>query len=153
MKGRSKKVCLEIMSFPDQVSDHQNRCQPHLLKLRMLARGEAETPLAPHITSVVRDATNAVIAEAEAAGRAFLAVSTGGRGQPEPETFLWVRLTRLARAADDAVNAARTGDTSGLRDHLARFGALTTAFWTVQQAVYDLAPAVPGARPLPSAAM
>ena len=106
-------------------------------------------PFSPSRTSTVCQADSGKAAH-QASTRTN---GTRGRRQPEPETFLWVRLTRLARAADDAVNAARTGDASGLRGHLARFSALTTAFWTVQQAVYDLAPAVPGPRPLPSAAM
>jgi hypothetical protein len=143
MKGLPKEVGPPVMIFSDQIRDHQSRCQPHLLTLRMLARGEADAPLSSPVAIVVRDATNAVIAEAEAAGRAALAATADGRRHPEAETFLWVRLARLARAADEAVDAARRGDNSGLRDHLTRFSALTAAIWAVQQAVYVQVPATP----------
>jgi hypothetical protein len=124
------------MTFDDQIDDHQGRCQVHLLRLRILAHGEAAAVLPPGIAAEVRAATNVIIAEAEAAGRAVLAAMAGGRRQSEAETFLWVRLARLAGAADEAVNAARGGDAPGLRRHLGRFDALTSAIWTVQHAVY-----------------
>jgi GAF domain-containing protein len=60
------------------------------------------------------------------------------------ETFLWVRLTRLAAAADEAVTAARTGDANGLRRHLHRCDDLARAMWAVQRA---LCGQVPGPRP------
>ncbi len=136
------------MTFDDQARDHARRCQPHLARLRMLTRGEAGTPLPPRIAAEVREATNAVIAEAEAAGRAALAVLAGTRPLPEAETFLWVRLARLAAAADDAVGAARGMDAHGLRRHLDRFDALTAAIWAVQSAV------VPAPRrPVPASAV
>jgi hypothetical protein len=129
------------MTFSDQMRDHQGLCQPHLLKLRMLSRGEAGAALPRQTMAEVRDATNAVIAEAEAAGRGALDATAGDRRQSETETFLWVRLARLARAADEAVDAAGAGDSPGLRRHLDRFSALTVAIWTVEEAVYVSAPA------------
>jgi hypothetical protein len=106
----------------------------------MLARGEADAALPRQISAEVRDATNAIIAELEAASRAALAAMVGGRRQSEAETFLWVRLARLMGAADEAVDAARGADASGLRRHLGRFDALTSAIWTVQHAVFVQAP-------------
>jgi hypothetical protein len=81
-----------------------------------------------------------VIAEAEAAGRAALAAAAGARGELEVETFLWVRLARLAAAADEAVDLARTSDANGLRRHLHRFDDLARAMWTVQRALYGQVP-------------
>lgn len=112
-----------------------------LLRLRITARGEAGAALPRQVTGVVRDATNVVLAEVEAAGRAVLAATAAGRRRSEAETFLLVRLTRLARAADEAVDAARGGDAPGLRRRLDRFNALTAAVWAVQQAVCVPAPA------------
>jgi hypothetical protein len=124
------------MTFAGPIGDHQRRCQPHLVRLRMLvAGGEAGAALPGQAAAEVRDATDAVLAEAEAAGRAALAAISGSRRQPEAETFLWVRLARLAGAADEAVDTARGGDASGLRRHLARFDTLTTAIWAVQHAM------------------
>lgn len=123
------------MIFADQMRDHQERCQLHLLRLRILVSGEAGAALSGQVTDGVREATNAVLAEAEAAGRAVVAAMAGGRRRSEAETFLGVRLTRLARAADEAVGAARGGDAPGLRRRLDRFNALTAAVCAVQQAV------------------
>ena len=64
--------------------------------------------LARDITDEIREATNAIIAEAEAMSRA--AVRAIGEHGPEAETFLWVRITRLAAAADRAAAAARDRD-------------------------------------------
>jgi len=134
------------MTIDERVLDHQDRCRRHMIRLRMLAQAEAGVIFPQQVTAEVRDATNAVIAEAEAAGRAALAaMPAGNRGRPEAETFLWVRLARLASAADDAISAARRTDAPGLRRQLDRFDALTTAIWAVQQAVSDVAAiAVPG---------
>ena len=128
------------MTFADRIDDHRARCEPELLWLRILARGETGAALPRQVAAAVREATNAVIAEAEAAGRAALAAEAATRSEPEAETFLWVRLARLAEAADKAVSAAHAGDANGLRGHLHRFHALTTAIWTVQHAVYGQAP-------------
>jgi hypothetical protein len=86
----------------------------------------------------IRRATNAVIAEVEAMSRAVLEAS---RQEPGGEAFLWVRVTRLAMAADDAVDAARHGDLAALDAHLRHFDALTRAIWTVRDAVYGREPA------------
>ena len=135
------------MTFADRMRDHQGRCQPHLLRLRMLAPGEAGAAHPSQVTAEVRDATNAIIAEAQAAGRASLAATAGDRRRSEAETFLWVRLARLMRAADEAADAACAGDAPGLRRHLDRFNALTGAMWAVQHGVYAGAPAEPDPQP------
>jgi hypothetical protein len=85
--------------------------------------------------SVQGRATGAIIAEAEAASRAALAADGDSRRQPGAGTFLRVRLNRLAGAAEEAIAAARDGDAAGLRRHLRRFEAVTSAIWTVQHAV------------------
>jgi len=128
------------MTFADQIRDHQSRCHPHLLMLGLAARSEAGTTAPWQIAAEVRDATNAILAEAEAAIRAALAVSADMHRQPAKETFLWARLARLSGAADEAVSAARSGHAPSLRSRLRRFDALTSAIWTVQQAVYGQVP-------------
>lgn len=127
------------MTFVDRIRDHQARCHPHQLRLRLVARGEAGTAAPRQIVAEVRDATNAVLAEAEAAIGTALALADR-RGKPATETFLWARLARLADAADGAVNAARGGYTSALRTRLRRFDELTSAIWAVQDAVYGQVP-------------
>ena len=131
------------MTFTDEMRDHQRRCQPHLLRLRMLAGDGVGPAVLRQVTAEVREATNAIIAEAEAASRAALAAMASDRRQSEAETFLLVRLTRLARSADEAVDAARGGDAPGLLRHVVRFNALTAAIWTGQDAMHVPALAVP----------
>ncbi len=124
------------MSTADPIQEHQARCLVPLISLRMLAQGEAGAPLPRWVVVEVAQATGTVLAEAEAAGRAVLSgagVSGDHRGD---ETFLRVRLDRLAAAADDAIAAARAGDSGEMRRHLRRFDALTSAIWTVQDGVY-----------------
>jgi hypothetical protein len=133
------------MTVADRINAHRARCEPELLRLRMLAYGGADGPLPRQVATEVREATNAVIAEAEAAGRASLTANGNGNGQPAAETFLWVRLARLADAADKAVGAARTADSRELGRHLDRFDTLATAMWAVRHAVYGQAPAPWGA--------
>lgn len=131
------------MTTADPMSDRQLRCQRQLLRLRILVLSQdGMTPTRQ--AREIRDATNAVIAEVEATSRAVLAA--GGQ-EPEAETFLWVRVARLATAADQAVNAARSRDISGLDAHLRHFDALTSAIWAVQDAVYGPEPT---ARRLPA---
>jgi len=117
------------MDVIDQLEDHRARCLPHLLTLRMLARDTPETPLPWLAVAEVTQATEAILAEVEAAVRA---VTGGGPGRPGAGIFLGVRLSRLAAAADDAIAAARAGDFTQLRCHLRRFDTLTSAIWAVQ---------------------
>ena len=118
------------MTAAEKIQDHQAHCQPYLLRLRMLARGEGEPALAA--TEVSR-ATSAILAEARAASRAALADVRNGH--PGAGTFLRVRLDRLARAAEEAVSAAREGDAAGLCRQLNWFEVVTSAIWTAQDAV------------------
>ena len=106
-----------------------------LISLQMLAQGEAGVPLPRWVVAEVAQATGIVLAEAEAAGRAALAAVGVSGDRPGDETFLRVRLDRLAAAADRAIAAARAGDSGEMRAHLRGFGALTSAMWTVQDAV------------------
>ena len=124
------------MSVANQIHDHQARCLAPLISLRMLAQGEAGTPLPRWVVVEVAQATGTVLAEAEGAGRAALAAIGVSGDRPGDETFLRVRLDRLAAAADRAIAAARAGDSGEMRGHLRRFDALTSAIWTVQDAVY-----------------
>jgi hypothetical protein len=123
------------MSIADLIREHEARCLASLISLRMLAQGEAGTPLPRWVVVEVAQATATVLAEAEAAGRAALTAGVGGDRQGN-WTFLRVRLDRLAAVADDAITAARAGDSREMRRHLRRFDALTSAIWTVQDAVY-----------------
>ena len=124
------------MSVANQIKDHQARCLASLISLRMLAQGEAGLPLPRWVVVEVAQATSTVLAEAEAAGRAVLTAVGVNSGHPGDGTFLRVRLDRLAAAATDAIAAARGGDVGDMRRHLRRFDALTSAIWTVQDAVY-----------------
>jgi hypothetical protein len=123
------------MSVADQRQDHQARCLAHLVSLRMLARDETGMPPPRWVVVEIAKATGAILAEAEAAGHAALAAVGGDRGRGD-ETFLRVRLDRLAAAANDAFTAARAGNSAELRQHLCRFEALTSAIWAVHDAVY-----------------
>jgi hypothetical protein len=128
------------MTYAKRTDDLPPRCRQHLLRLRMLTRAETGAMLPWQVTAEVRATTNAVIAEAEASGRAALAAGADGRGEPEAGVFLWVRLTRLAAAADEAVSAARGTDATRLHRYLHRFEVLAAAIWTVQDAVYGQVP-------------
>jgi len=121
------------MSVADQIKDHQARCLAPLTSLRMLAQGEAGVPLPRWVVVEVAQATGTVLAEAEAAALTAVGVNSD---HPGDGTFLRVRLDRLAAAASDAITAARAGDSGEMRRHLRRFDALTSAIWTVQDAVY-----------------
>jgi hypothetical protein len=126
------------MTAADEIRNHQARCQPHMFRLRMLARGEAgPAPLAVE----VGEATGAIIAEAEASSRAALAAGADD-SHPGAGTFLRVRLNRLTAAADEAIAAAQHGNPADLRLHLRRFEALTTAIWTVQDSLYGQLPSI-----------
>lgn len=119
------------MDVTDQLEDYPARCLPHLIRLRMLARYTPEPPLPWLAVDEVTQATEAILAEVEAAVRA---VTGGGPGGPGIGIFLGVRLSRLAAAADDAIAAAWAGDFTRLRTHLRRFDTLTSAIWAVQDA-------------------
>jgi hypothetical protein len=120
------------MDVADTLEDHRARCLPHLLSLQMLARDTPEAPLPLLAVAEVTRATEAILAEVEAAVRAATGGSTGALGAPGVGLFLGVRLSRLAAAAGDAVAAAWAGDFTQLRRHLRRFDALTSAIWAVQ---------------------
>jgi len=104
----------------------------------MLALGQDTLDLSRQVIAEIRDTTNAVIAETEAMSRVVL---KAGRPEPGAETFLSVRVTRLAQAADQAITAAHRGDVSELRSHLHHFDTLTSAVWTVQHAIHGQKPA------------
>jgi hypothetical protein len=118
------------MTIADRIGEHQARCLPYLLTLRMLARDDAETPFPWLVRAEVAKATGAILAEAEAACREVGAMTGSG---PGAGIFLGVRVRRLAVAADDAIAAAAVGDLTRLRRHLRRFEALTSAIWEVQE--------------------
>jgi hypothetical protein len=119
------------MDVTDQLEDHQARCLPHLLTLRMLARDTPEAPLPWLAVAEITQATKEILTEVEAAVRA---VTGGGPGRPGTSIFLGVRLRRLAATADDAIAAAWAGDFTQLRCQLRRFDSLTSAIWAVQDA-------------------
>jgi len=120
------------MDVIGQLEDHRTRCLPHLLTLRMLARDTPEAPLPWLAVAEVTQATEAILAEVEAAVRAVTGGGPGGTAGPGIGIFLGVRLSRLAAAADDAIAAAGAGDFTELRCHLRRFDTLTSAIWAVQ---------------------
>jgi len=119
------------MDATDQLEDHRARCLPHLLRLRILT-GMPEAPLPWLAVAEVTRATEAILAEVEAAVRAATGGSPGSTGAPGAGIFLGARLSRLAAAAGDAVAAAWAGDFAQLRGHLRRFDTLTSAIWAVQ---------------------
>ena len=121
------------MTIADKIEDHQARCQPYLLRLCMIARDNPGTVLPWQSVVEVIQSTEAILAEAEAAGSDARAAAGGG---PGAGTFLAVRLSRLAAAASDVIAAAGEGDSAQLRRHLHRFDVLTSAICTVQQAVF-----------------
>ena len=120
------------MATYSQLGDYQSRCRQQLLRLRLLAGSQDSTALPREFSVGIREATNAVIAEVEAISRS--ALQAGEWQEPQAETFLWVRIARLAAAADRAVNAARNRDVPALRAHLDQFDTLTSALWAVQRA-------------------
>ena len=120
------------MAAYDRLGDYRSRCRQQLLRLRLLAGSGEGTALAPEFTVEIRQATNAIIAEVEAMSRT--ALQAGDRQDPQAETFLWVRIARLAAEADRAVDAARSRDVPGLLAHLHQFDSLTSALWEVRLA-------------------
>ena len=126
---------LSVMTIADTIEAHQARCLPHLLTLRMIAHAEAAPVLTSRTVIEIAQATQAILAEAETAAddARAAAVSAGGSGAA---ILVQVRLNRLTAAAADAIAAAGVADCAQLRCHLHRFVTLTTAIWTVQQALY-----------------
>jgi hypothetical protein len=129
------------VSPADDIQDHRARCQPQLLRLRMLVRSEAGLPEPLQIVAEIAEATGAILDGAEAADHAARTAAQVNRASSMAGMFLRVRLNRLAAAAEDAIAAARTEDFARMRHHLRRFEALTSAMWTVQDAVYGPRPA------------
>ncbi len=119
------------MTVVGEIKDHQARCLSPLISLQMLAQGEAGVPLPRWAVAEVTQATGAILAEAKAARRAALTAVRSGHRTPEDGTLLRVLLDGLAAAADDAIAAARAGNSAEMGRHLRRFDALTSAFWTV----------------------
>lgn len=133
-----------MMTAPDQIRARYERCMPHLAQLQMLTADEAAAPLPPGAARQVAEITRIVLAETEAAGQA-IAASTSGAGQAVQATpFLAARLARMAAAARYAVTAAEAGDAAAFRRQSRLFGTLTSATWTVQDA---LRPRPGGQRP------
>ena len=72
------------MITADKIEDHQARCQPYMLRLRMIALAEAGTALNWQAVTEVVQATEAILAEAQAAGSdAGTTGRSGGRDVPE----------------------------------------------------------------------
>src|SRR2546423_14333380 len=97
---------LHAMAVADQIGDYQARCLPYLLTLRMLVRDGAEAPFPWLTRAEVAAATEAILAEAEAASREARAATGGG---PGTAIFLDVRLSRLAAAAAAAIAPPAAG--------------------------------------------
>jgi hypothetical protein len=117
----------------DQTDDRRLRCRHQLSRLWTLALSQDSGLMSPQAVVELRDATNAILSEVEAMGRAVL--DGDGRLAPAAETFLWVRVARLATTADQAVDAARRGDAATLLAQLRHFETLMSALWTVQDAL------------------
>lgn len=120
------------MDAADAIRDHQVRCQPHLATLRMLARDQAGGAPARQVAEEAGLATAAVLAEVQAAGLATLAAVADDR---RARALLETRLDRLRVAAGAVADAAQCEDAAGLRHQVRRFETLTSAMWTVQQAM------------------
>jgi hypothetical protein len=119
------------MDVTDLLEDHQARCLPHLLTLRILARYTSEVPLPRLAVVEVTQATEAILSEVGEAVQAVTGVGSDGTGAG---ILLSTRLSRLAAAADDAIAAAGARDFTQLRGQLRRFETLTSAIWAVQGA-------------------
>ena len=117
------------MTIADKIEDHQARCAPHVLRLRMIAHDEVGGP-----QLAGRNRGHPGHRGDPGRGRSRGQRRAGrSRGWPGAATFLGVRLSRLTAAANDAIAAAGEGDSGLLRRHLHRFEVLTSAIWTVQQ--------------------
>ena len=94
---------LPAMTIADKIEDHQARCQPQLLRLRMIARDEPGTALTWQAVTEIVQATEAILAEAQAAGSDARAAAGPGAA-----TFLNVRLSR-ARGAQPTTRSSPPG--------------------------------------------
>ena len=56
------------MTTADKIEDHQARCQPYMLRLRMIAHDETGIATTWQSVTEVVQATGAILAEAKAAG-------------------------------------------------------------------------------------
>ena len=123
------------------------RCGPHLARLQMMARYEANEPLPADLPGEVVEPTSAVLAGAQAAGRAMVAALPSSQRRAVT-AFLDARLRRLAAAPGEGAAAARDGDVATVRRHLRKFEVLTSALWTVQlELSAEAVPPPPGAAP------
>jgi hypothetical protein len=124
------------MSTTEQMRQHQARCVPHRVRLRMLAHDLADAPVTSRVLYETAQETSAILAEAKAGCRTALTPAADGRHSSGNASLLRTRLVRLEAAADDAVAAAQGRDTAALRQHLSRFDALTAAMWTVLPSIF-----------------
>lgn len=129
------------MTDDNDVTSPQARCRPHLARLGLLAAGPPGTPLPADAAADVANLICAVLAEAEQA-----VSMAAASGQTAAGTLLLARLARLATAGAAAVSAARSGDAATLRSCLRQFAALTSALWTVHEAVTVPGSPDPGAQ-------
>jgi hypothetical protein len=136
------------MYLESDLYDHHSRCIPYLLRLHLTAAHDPLTPLPLTVADEIGEATEAILAEVEAAAAKVAAVSVRRRATAE---CLAARVTRLAAAANDAVAAAKISDMTLLRCHLDRFEALTSAMWALQLAISAEDLHAPGTQARPSA--
>jgi hypothetical protein len=122
------------VTFVGQTDNRRLLCRQQMSRLWRLALGQGGTLPSRQAVGEIREAANSVLAEVEAMAMSRARLE-GGRRDPGAETFLWVRVNRLATTADQAVDAARRGDAAGLLAHLRRFETLTSAMWTVRDAI------------------
>ena len=69
MKAAAYPKGLHVMTIADKIENHQARCQPYVLRLRMIARDEPGTALTWQAVTEVMQATKAILAEAEGRGQ------------------------------------------------------------------------------------
>jgi hypothetical protein len=67
------------MTVADLTEGHEAHCLPHLLMLRMLAGDDAEAPSPWRAMAEVAQATDAILAEVEVAGREARAATGAAR--------------------------------------------------------------------------
>jgi len=133
------------------IRDHYAHCTPHLARLRMVARYEVGEPLPAAVADEVGHEISVILAEAQTAASVAVAAVTGTRRRAVAG-LLSARLARLAAAAREATDAAQQADVAMLGRKLRRFEVLTSAMWTVQQAMSGRPAAVRPVRPAPQRA-